>query len=67
MKNVPKSQLDVIKVTDPIYRITIDGEPDPLNREFVSIYDVEQWFENMQNNGHYLDYTLKIPRKDKTL
>lgn len=44
---------------NPFFLI-IDGKPDPLNRDFLDISDIKEWFSLMQSHGYYTEYSLDV-------
>jgi len=66
--------LDVDKKKSGTIFILIDGKPDPMNRDFVDVSDLTQWFKNMTENTlkndagvpygrYYVGYELVVPFK----
>lgn len=40
------------------WRVTVDGKPDPRNRDFESMMDVRKTYAILQAAGFYKDYTI---------
>lgn len=47
------------------YRVTINGEEDPRNRDFEDVADIQDSFLFLRENGLYQGYTIESPNGKK--